>query len=85
MCWLSEHACVQIRHASNFYDEVFILYTLQLADDADKYLPVEEEEEDTKNKSDGVTNPINIATTAIELDEIKESPTCSQQHAQTSV
>ena len=50
-----------------------------------KYLPVEEEEEDTKNKNDGVTNPINIATTAIELDEIKESPTHSQQHAQTSV
>ena len=63
----------------------FLYFTLQLADDADKYLPVEEEEEDTKNKSDGVTNPISIATTAIELDEIKESPIRSQHHAQTSV
>ena len=55
---------------------------LQLADDVDRYLPLPEEEEDTKNN--GVTNPVNTAI-ALELDEIKESPSRTQQHAQTSV
>ena len=57
---------------------IIFIFTLQLADDADKYLPLEED-----TKSNGVTNPIN---TAIELEEIKESPSRSQQqHVQTSV
>ena len=63
------------------YFIIVLIFALQLADDADRYLPLPEEE-DTKNN--GVANPINT-TIALELDEIKESPSRTQQHAQTSV
>lgn len=52
---------------------------MQLADDADKYLPITEE--DTKSNGPKATNPMNF-----ELEEIKESPSRSLTlHAQTSV
>ena len=57
---------------------IVFIFALQLADDADKYLPLEED-----TKSNGVTNPVNEAVN--ELEEFKESPSRSQQHVQTSV
>ena len=56
---------------------------LQLADDADNYLPLPTTENDVKNDG-GVTNPM-----PIEIDEVKESPSRDLRphptHAQTSV